>query len=747
MLKVENNKLIVGKEEYYPFSAEMHYFRVSKRYWSICFERIRKAGFRIISTCVPWNLHEPVPGDFDFMGITDHSKDLVVFLELAREFGLKVILHPGPFMDCDWKNGGYPDFLYKSPEILAKDPEGEPFKVATRPWPGDREEMKRERVFSPLHPRFLNHVKRYLGALSDIIKNYVYPKGPVILVKLDNGLWSFRPDQSQDNLDPFKSDYNEHVFSTLFPQYLKAKYGEIKRLNQLYKERHRDFKNVKPPTELKISKLQNLLKYFDWISFKEKVSSDFALKLKELYTSFDVSPLFSTELFLSRDFSLPFNWKALESDDMSTGILVRWQNDYVELARHLRYFSTCCKFPWSSTFSVGSRADVPADAKKYFPVPPEKVKFLLTTALASGVRGFNHYMFVERDHWYDSPLASDGTIRPSFDLIKKFNEVAGTIQLENFTPVSRVGLANYRPYLWLDYFSPGMSPDLPASGSRKKAAEPFSYVSILLSKTHRGLSQDLINLKIDHGIPDLWFEESLQDFPVILLPCAEFMDKETQQLLVELAKGGKTLILFGLLPRYDLDMKPCKILTDALKLRTKAQTGVEAVRASDEEFIAFVYGYLRGAKRTQILAKQQDRPVGAVTKLGKGRVFVFTFDISAQLHHYKLSFLEEIMMQAGIRSPIYCDAPEVDAVLRKGEKSAILYLINSSGQGLPTDGKGTRRLILKLNSRKLGIKGAKLRFTDLLGEEIIKTSPSQLKTGLTIEIAPQDSKMYLIEAK
>ena len=62
MLKVANNKLVIGKEEYYPFSAEMHYFRVNKRYWSICFERIRKAGFRIISTCVPWNLHESAIG-------------------------------------------------------------------------------------------------------------------------------------------------------------------------------------------------------------------------------------------------------------------------------------------------------------------------------------------------------------------------------------------------------------------------------------------------------------------------------------------------------------------------------------------------------------------------------------------------------------------------------------------------------------------------------------------------------------
>jgi beta-galactosidase len=226
MLKVADNKLIVGKEEYHLFSAEMHYFRVNKRYWSICFERIRKAGFRILSSRVPWNLHEERIGDFDFTGETGHTKDLVVFLELAREFGLKVILHPGPYIGSDWKNGGYPDFLHNSPEILARDPNGEPVGISLKTVGQSEEEWERQSVFSPLHPRFLNHVRRYLGALTDLIKSYVYPKGPVILVKLDNVFSSLRPDQFPENLSPFDSDYNEHLTGTLFPEYLQEKYQD-----------------------------------------------------------------------------------------------------------------------------------------------------------------------------------------------------------------------------------------------------------------------------------------------------------------------------------------------------------------------------------------------------------------------------------------------------------------------------------------------------------------------------------------
>lgn len=746
-MKVADNKLIVGKEEYHLFSAEMHYFRVNKRYWSICFERIRKAGFRILSTRVPWNLHEERIGDFDFTGETGHTKDLVVFLELAREFGLKVILHPGPYIGSDWKNGGYPDFLHKSPEMLARDPNGEPVAISLKTLGQSEEEWKRQAVFSPIHPRFLNHVKRYLGALTDLIKSYVYPKGPVILVKLDNVFSSLRPDQFPENLSPFDSDYNEHLTGTLFPEYLQEKYQDVRKLNQLYREKHRNFKDIRPPHELKISKPQNLVKYFDWISFKEKISTEYILKLKELYLSFDTSPLFSTEVFRSKDFSLPFNWKASESEELFSGVSVVWQDDYVDLVRHLRYFAACSNFPWASQFSVGSRADSPEDGEKYFPVGPKDVKFLLTTALASGIKGFNHYMFVERDSWYDAPLANDGTIRPSFDLIKKFNELVARIRLEDLKSLYRVGLANYRPYLWFNHLSSGTAHSTQATGSTRKAAAPFSYLPFLLTKTHRGLSQDLISLKVDFGIPDLWLEESLEDFPVLLVPCAEFMDKETQQRLVDLAKAGKTLILFGLLPKFDLQMKECSLLANSLKLKTKAQSCVAKIRSSGQEFTAFLYGYMRGAKRSQILTKQQDRVVGTVSKLGKGRVFVFSFDISSQLHHHKLGFLEEILKQAGVQSPVYCDAPEVDLIFKRDEKNTILCLINSSPKSSTDDRNDRRKLILRFDPRKLGLRGKRLRFTDLLGEEIIKTTPDELRTGLIIEIPPHDSRMYLIEPK
>jgi len=745
MLKISNNKFLIGKEEYYPRSAEMHYFRVSKRFWSICFERMKKAGFRIISTCVPWNLHEGRMGEFDFFGRTDHAKDLVVFLELAREFGFKVILRPGPFIDSEWKNGGYPDFLYDDAEIRALNSNGEPVKI------GDHAGLEGGYLPSLLHPQFLSHVKRYFNALSEIIKNYVYPKGPVILVELDNGITRRHRQDSGNTLNPFELDYNAHMINSIFPQFLREEYGEIKKLNQLYGEKHADFEDVKPPKSFKISQLRNLIKYFDWVMFKERILSDFVLKLKELFLSFDVAPLFSVNLSYSQNFSLPFNWQGVDSDEVFCGINIFPQRDYVELVRHLRYFATCCRFPWSSEFALGGWADVPEDGERYFPVTPQKVKFLLVSALASGIKGFNHYMFVERDHWYGSPLANDGTIRPHFELIRKFNELTEKIELENLKGLAEIGLVNYRPYLWYSY--------LKGKESRPQKKEPFSYLCLLLEKTHKGLSQDLINLKLDFGIPELWTKQGLEEFRVLFVPSCEFMDAESQNLLIKLAKEGKTLILFGLLPKYDLRMKSCELLAKSLRLKTKelSSTGrspcVGKVEGLDSEFTTFLYGYIGGSKKSQVLASYDGRPVGTISKIGKGYVYLFTFDISAQLQHNKLFFLEEVLKRCEIQNQVFCDHPSVDVVVQKNEQHTILYLIfppeSSSSEPASPDAIGIdrKKLILKTEPRKLGVKGEKIRLVDLLGNEVIRTTPEELKRGIVIEMAPLETRMYLMEGK
>ena len=70
-------------------------------------------GLNTVETYVPWNLHEPRPGKFNFEGLAD----IVRFIETAGELGLHVIVRPGPYICSEWEFGGLPAWLLEDPNI------------------------------------------------------------------------------------------------------------------------------------------------------------------------------------------------------------------------------------------------------------------------------------------------------------------------------------------------------------------------------------------------------------------------------------------------------------------------------------------------------------------------------------------------------------------------------------------------------------------------------------------------------
>jgi beta-galactosidase len=88
-------------------SGSIHYFRVPSDLWSDRLLKAKRAGLNCISTCVPWNVHEPVEGQWEFSG----DRDVQAFVKQAGELGLYVILRPGPFVGADCDFGGLPSWL------------------------------------------------------------------------------------------------------------------------------------------------------------------------------------------------------------------------------------------------------------------------------------------------------------------------------------------------------------------------------------------------------------------------------------------------------------------------------------------------------------------------------------------------------------------------------------------------------------------------------------------------------------
>jgi len=95
-------------------SGSLHYFRVHPDYWRTRLQQYKAAGLNTIDVYVPWNLHEPQKGEFDFgTGSSQFSPflNLTRFVEMIKEEDMFAIFRPGPYICGEWEFGGLPSWL------------------------------------------------------------------------------------------------------------------------------------------------------------------------------------------------------------------------------------------------------------------------------------------------------------------------------------------------------------------------------------------------------------------------------------------------------------------------------------------------------------------------------------------------------------------------------------------------------------------------------------------------------------
>ncbi|XP_067909987.1 beta-galactosidase-1-like protein 2 [Heterodontus francisci] len=100
--QLEGNKFLI-------LGGSMHYFRVPRAYWTDRMLKMKALGLNTLTTYVPWNLHEPQKGIYNFKD----NLDLVAYLRLASDLDLWVILRPGPYICSELDLGGLPSWLLR----------------------------------------------------------------------------------------------------------------------------------------------------------------------------------------------------------------------------------------------------------------------------------------------------------------------------------------------------------------------------------------------------------------------------------------------------------------------------------------------------------------------------------------------------------------------------------------------------------------------------------------------------------
>ena len=723
MISFTDSRFIIGKEEFAPYAAEMHYFRIPKRYWSICFERIRRAGFRIISTVVPWNLHEDDNREFDFSGFTDPSKDLIVFVELVREFGFKLILRPGPWLFSEYNGNGLPRFLEKYPEIFARDKDGKLVRSV------NRADVPACYVPSIGHPRYLNFIRHYLNGLTEIVKNYVYPRGPLFMLELDSENYFGK------HLEPHLTDYNEHVVKEVYPRWLDEKYQEIKHLNKAYSSRYKSFGEVEPPMEFVDVPPKDMAIVYDWFRFKEFLLDDFQTELREMYKTFSCEPMFIKTLSFSNNFQSPVTSSRAPSESGFLGASLSWDISTGENLERVRHLRTVSAFPYLSELPVGNWSYSPERSKEYYPIGADATRYMVTVALAGGVKGMTYHMLAGRDYWYGAALASDGTIQESYELIKTLNISAQENEIYSFEPVGEIGLVTYRPYTWESI--------LEENGKQK------SPTHHLMSTTMPGIGRDLDMLKFDYGVPDLSVPASVEKFKTLIIPISDVMDENEQKFIVELARKGHNIVLIGVLPQFDTARQSCTILASALRCKMTSDLSLGQVTGEGQEFTSMLFGTLRTTeKRKRILAKVSQKVVALSYSKFKGDVILISFDPSSESNHHKMIFLESILLSFKIRRYVETSNPRIRAIVHRRENDVLLLLLNSNPSlQFKDETPAPTKTAVRLDLKALGLKSARIRMTELFSGEVIDTTATQLANGIPITMTHLDGRAYLISKK
>ncbi|XP_043854454.1 beta-galactosidase-1-like protein 2 [Dromiciops gliroides] len=106
-LQAEGQNFILEGNPFQILGGSIHYFRVPREYWRDRLLKLKACGLNTLTTYIPWNLHEPERGKFNFSG----NLDVEAFVQMAADIGLWVILRPGPYICSEWDLGGLPSWL------------------------------------------------------------------------------------------------------------------------------------------------------------------------------------------------------------------------------------------------------------------------------------------------------------------------------------------------------------------------------------------------------------------------------------------------------------------------------------------------------------------------------------------------------------------------------------------------------------------------------------------------------------
>lgn len=667
-ISIKKDELLKDGKPFFVYSGEIHYFRIKRTDWPDRIRKAKKAGLNSVSSYIPWRWHEPDQGGTDFTGKTLPERDLAGFLKLLKKEKLNFIARIGPVSNGEIINDGLPDWLFeKHPEIRLKDYAGR-----TNPYSA---------LLDYHHPAFHELIRAWYKELLPLLKEYLAEKnGPVILVQLDNEISMLNWLTKAPAYTPFGDE--------LFRKHLEKTYKDIAGLNKALGTSYSSFEEIRQPDGTFTREKGEF--FFEWEEFYREY---YALYYKKLY-GYLKEHGFNLPVIANIPQIYDYDVKGRGNMGIMTTCMFRnfgkyakeiifggayqyrrvdYENftDIAAMSEIVRMITPEGNPMICAEMQTGIMFDRPV-------LYPSDVELNIKTSIGSGLNGINMYMFAGGEnflntggfgtfHNWQAAVSADGKAAPHFEPVRaigNFLKENGPL-ITGARSASDVTIGLYAPYYQTEYLKGAFPEDL----MRRRDTKLFDGLLRLLRLA--GFQYSFIDLK------EASFEKlkSLEHLWVFSL---EFMDSATQDKLVRLAREGKHILFYPVLPLFDLNFRPCEILKEALGISDiKERLGANRIRKPESSYLYYggdeVHTFtLKEPSSPLFLA--EDGPVVCFIDKNR-RVIVCGFDLTHKFD-YQIGFIKEFAALLGVAPEVQNANPRLSVAYRRSDKADILFAAN-----------------------------------------------------------------------
>ena len=689
--KAEKNYFVKNGKPHFLISGEIHYFRLNPRLWEKHLTLLKQAGANTTSTYIPWDWHEYEEGKFDFKGETNPARNLIKYIKLCKKVGLDLIVKPGPYILAEYEYQGLPEWLVKkiSKDAHALDENGNIISPD---------------LMSYMTDEFLQYSFLWYDEIMPIIAEYQHNNdGPIIMMQVCNEVGVFQWLSG-------RIDYHDSVIK-LHKDFIIEKYKSIAHLNDTYGTGYSSFDEVKAPVG-KIENKQQYCAYYDFHLFYRHYYALYLDTLIKRIKSYDIDVQFTHNIpgwIYGNAAELPMLISTYEEimktrTDMIFGLdhipeFFSFRNAHSDLACNKILEAMQSSGPvWAAEFQCGTREHhVKSDAND--------LESFYYASLAHGMKGFNYYMFSSginpkgkgyfgKSFYYQTAVDAHASKTKLYDSVKKVNafiqKEKEDLLLNETNADICVGL--YKPYFYTELTTSQMLKEkrLDVANLGLTFDPRFIREEIFFNGLLRGLQ----SLNFNYDIKDLENSsiKELLKYKQLWITTTEFMDGNTQQLLVNFVKAGGHLIIYPTIPTLDLYLNNCAILKDGIGVqfsKSESPNKVEILGIQDLFTIFREKLIFKGELRSTIAKTEAGETCALHKKIGKGffTAFGFAFSYSSDEH---LHLFEKIISFSKIKRHAKVNDPDIQFVLRKGRKSTYLFLLNYHNQ----------KKTFKVNSKK-----------------------------------------------